>query len=89
VYRGKSDSSLHVLASDTKQTQWSFYPSPCPSPTRGEGTLWHCSARPETSIRVEMCAHALAREAREHINKRRSRERHGVSYAAAVACYLK
>src|SRR5689334_23657612 len=19
-------------------------PSPCPSPTRGEGTLWHCSA---------------------------------------------
>src|SRR5215510_803788 len=23
-----------------------LYPSPCPSPTRGEGTLWHCSAKP-------------------------------------------
>src|SRR5262245_31719279 len=32
-----------------------FYPSPCPSPTRGEGTLWHCSAYLTSSVRL----HAL------------------------------
>src|SRR5262249_28604400 len=26
-----------------------------PSPTRGEGTLWHRSAQPQTSIRVDVC----------------------------------
>src|SRR5262249_2753600 len=41
--------------SDVKQTQCSLYPSPCPSPTRGEGTLWHRSAQPQTSIRVDVC----------------------------------
>src|SRR5215813_1954102 len=26
------------------------HPSPCPSPTRGEGTLWHCSAQPQPAF---------------------------------------
>jgi hypothetical protein len=32
-----------------------LYPSPCPSPTRGEGTLWPRSAQLQTSIRVDVC----------------------------------
>src|SRR5690348_6801686 len=41
-----------------------LYPSPCPSPTRGEGTLWHCSAHlPATHPRAApKCVHALARK---------------------------
>jgi len=29
-----------------------FNPSPCPSPTRGEGTQWHCSRPTTASTRV-------------------------------------
>src|SRR6266700_7376021 len=39
----------------TQQMQRVLYPSPCPSPTRptrGEGTLWRCSAQRQASIRV-------------------------------------
>src|SRR6266478_1941848 len=37
-----------------------LYPPPCPSPTWGEGTLWHRSAQWQASIRVcaRRCAHA-------------------------------
>src|SRR5882672_8319796 len=35
-------------ASDWKQPLCSLYPPPCPSPTWGEGTLWHRSSTPLT-----------------------------------------
>src|SRR5262245_17928142 len=31
-----------------------LYPSPCPSPTRGEGTLWHRSAHLQQCTRVPL-----------------------------------
>src|SRR5258705_11575393 len=37
--------------SDTKHMQCEFYPPPCPSPTWGEGTLWHCTAQSEAAPR--------------------------------------
>jgi hypothetical protein len=42
----RKDSWLNFLERRLKQKQCVFYPSPCPSPTRGEGTLWHGSAQP-------------------------------------------
>jgi hypothetical protein len=35
-----------------KQPLCWLYPPPCPSPAWGEGTLWHCSAQAQTSIRA-------------------------------------
>src|SRR5262249_43444662 len=31
-------------------------PSPCPSPTRGEGTLWHCSSQRQRCVCVRACS---------------------------------
>jgi hypothetical protein len=49
-------------ASDWKQPQCLLYPPPCPSPTWGEGTLWHRSSHLSRCIRVRVstCVHALA-----------------------------
>src|SRR5262245_16509375 len=52
-----------------------LYPSPCPSPTRGEGTVWHRSAQPAGRVRVfvRRCARALPIERRR---QRRSCQAH-------------
>src|SRR6266478_1941849 len=36
------------------------HPSPCPSPTWGEGTVWHAPSQLTTSAIRDVCMHALA-----------------------------
>src|SRR5262249_49010807 len=40
--------------SELKHAYCLLYPSPCPSPTRGEGTMWHCSAQPHAAFAYEL-----------------------------------
>src|SRR5262245_26940001 len=47
----------HRLANNMKQRPCVFYPSPCPSPTRGEGTLGHCSAQPQAAFELATKKH--------------------------------
>src|SRR6266850_5817886 len=46
--RNQESWSSFCPASDWKQPQCWLYPPPCPSPTWGEGTLWHRSSTPLT-----------------------------------------